>query len=47
MTDTHPTGYVDLDWWLTHDGGDPIDDGPVTLTDEPTGDAMRWTGESS
>ena len=24
-------------------GGEQID-GPVTLTDEPSGDAMRWTG---
>ena len=25
-------------------GGDTLD-GPITLTDEPTGDAMRWTKE--
>jgi len=36
------TGYPDLDWWETHDGGEPID-GPTLLTDEPTGDAMHWT----
>ena len=36
------TGYVDIDHWETHDGGDPID-GPILLTDEPTGDAMHWT----
>ena len=24
-------------------GGDTLD-GPITLTDEPTGDATRWTG---
>jgi hypothetical protein len=24
-------------------GGDDLD-GPVALTDEPSGDAMRWTG---
>ena len=36
------TGYPDIDHWEAHDGGDPID-GPILLTDEPTGDAMHWT----
>lgn len=36
------TGYPDLDWWLTHDGGEPID-GPTPPGDEPSGDAMHWT----
>lgn len=36
------TGYVDLDHWLDHDGGPDLD-GPVLLTDEPSGDAMHWT----
>lgn len=32
------TGFVDIDWWLTHDGGHDI-----TGWDEPLGDAMHWT----
>jgi hypothetical protein len=36
----HIRRYEDLAYAVAK-GGDPID-GPTLLTDEPTGDAMRW-----
>lgn len=40
------TGYPDIDWWLTHDGGPDIDpDGPLAPTDEMSGDATIWRSE--
>ena len=37
----HELDHPDLAYAISK-GGDPID-GPVILTDEPTGDAMHWT----
>ena len=43
--DCHAARYPDLAYAIAK-GGDDLD-GPMLLTDEPTGDAMRWTGEGS
>ena len=37
----HEWEFVDLVYAIAK-GGEDID-GPILLTDEPTGDAMRWT----
>lgn len=40
------TGYVDIDWWLTHDGGPEIDEnGPIEVSEELSGDATTWRAE--
>lgn len=47
LSDLDATAHVLAQPDLAHavdKGGDALD-GPVALSDEPSGDAMRWTGE--
>ena len=44
--DCHLARYVDLAY-AVQKGGPVSGEGPTPLTDEPTGDAMRWTPQET